>query len=112
MRAFILLLAGLLLTGCGSKTQFDQGRWRNADLGTSERAHMVASLFREHNLNGMGRTEIIELLGLPALNDKWEGSEMIYVLGPDRGLMAIGHESLLIELDHQDRVSSYRVVSD
>lgn len=66
---------------------------------------MVASLFREHNLNGMGRTEIIELLGLPVLNDKWEGSEMI-------GLVAIGHEWLLIELDQQDRVSSYRVVSD
>ena len=73
---------------------------------------MVGNLFREHTLKGMGRTEIVELLGLPALNDKWEGSEMIYLLAPDRGLVAIGHEWLLIELDKQDRVSSYRLVSD
>ncbi len=110
MRA--LLLACLFLTGCGSQTSFDQERWRNADLETRERAHMVASLLAEHPLKGMDRAEVFALLGPPTSTDKWEGTEMIYVLGPDGGLMAIDHEWLLIELDQQDRVSAYRVVSD
>lgn len=112
MRALILLLAGLALTGCEQKTPFDQERWRSADLGTRERAHMVTDLLRAHPLKGIARGEVVALLGPPTPTDKWDGTEMVYVLGPDGSLMAIDHEWLLIELDQQDRVSSYRVVSD
>lgn len=73
---------------------------------------MVASLLEEHSFKGMDRTEVVALLGPPTPTDKWEGTEMIYVLGPDGGLVAIDHEWLLIELDQQGRVSAYRVVSD
>lgn len=73
---------------------------------------MVASLFEQHPLRGMDRAEVVSLLGPPTPTDKWDGAEMIYVLGPDGGLFAIDHEWLLIELDDHDRVSSYRVVSD
>lgn len=69
---------------------------------------MVADLLREHSLRGMTRGEIIKLLGPPTPTDKWDGTEMIYVLGPD----GIDHEWLLIELDPQSRVASYQVVSD
>lgn len=72
---------------------------------------MVASLLEAHPLKGMGRTEVIELLGPPTPTDKWDGTEMIYVLGPDAGI-GIDHEWLLIELDQQGRVQDYRVVSD
>lgn len=108
----LILLACLVLTGCGSQSSFDQERWRNADLETRERANMAASLLEEHPLKGLDRTEVVALLGPPTPTDKWEGTEMIYVLGPDGGLMAIDHEWLLIELDQQGRVSAYRVVSD
>jgi len=108
----LILLACLVLTGCGSRSSFDQERWRNADLETRERANMVASLLEKHSLKGMDRTEVVALLGPPTPTDKWEGTEMIYVLGPDGGLAAIDHEWLLIELDQQGRVSAYRVVSD
>lgn len=73
---------------------------------------MVASLFEQHPLRGMDRAEVVGLLGPPTPTDKWEGTEMIYVLGPDGGLMAIDHEWLLIELDQEGRVSTYEVVSD
>ena len=108
-----LLLTFLLLAGCtqGHDAEFERDRWQNADLGTRERAGMVDSLLREHPLKGMDRPAVIALLGQPTPTDKWEGTEMIYVLGPDAG-MAIDHEWLLIELDQQDRVSEYAVVSD
>jgi hypothetical protein len=108
----ILLLVCLFVAGCGLRTSFDQERWRNADPGTRERAQMVADLFEEHPLKGMDRAEVVELLGPPTPTDKWKGTGMIYVLGPDGSLMAIDHEWLLIELDQQGRVSAYRVVLD
>jgi len=37
---------------------------------------------------------------------------MIYVLGPERGLLAIDHQWLLIELDERGRVAAYRIVED
>ncbi|MEJ6790919.1 outer membrane protein assembly factor BamE [Brevundimonas sp. BR2-1] len=73
---------------------------------------MVASFLEEHPLKGMTRAEVVELLGPPTPTDNWEGTEMIYVLGPDGGLMAIDHEWLLIELDQQGRVTTFEVVSD
>lgn len=108
----LVLFACLVVTGCGSQRPFDQERWRNADLETRERAHMVASLLEEHPLKGMARAEVIALLGPPTPTDKWEGTEMIYVLGPDGSLMAIDHEWLLIELDQEGRVTTFEVVSD
>jgi len=73
---------------------------------------MIASFLKAHPLQGMDRAEVVHLLGPPTPTDKWEGTEMIYVLGPDGSLMAIDHEWLLIELDETDRVASYDVVSD
>ncbi len=73
---------------------------------------MVASLFEKHPLVGMAGAEVVELLGPPTPTDKWKGTEMVYVLGPDGTLMAIDHEWLLIELDQEAGVLAYRVVSD
>jgi hypothetical protein len=73
---------------------------------------MVTSLLEGRTLTGMYRPEVVDLLGPPTPTDKWDGAELIYVLGPEGGLMAIDHEWLLIELDQQGRVSAYRVVSD
>ncbi|MGQ3018451.1 hypothetical protein [Phenylobacterium sp.] len=81
-------------------------------MKTRERAQMVNSLLEGRPFKGMDRAEVVELLGPPTATDKWAGAEMIYVLGPDGGLMGIDHEWLLIELDQQGRVSAYRVVSD
>ncbi|MFN4091815.1 MAG: hypothetical protein ACK4FG_02830 [Brevundimonas sp.] len=108
----VLLLVCLLLAGCGSNAPFDQERWRNADLSTRVRADMVDSLLEQHDLKGMDRAAVVTLLGEPTHTDKWDGTEMIYVLGPDGSMFPIDHEWLLIELDDQGRVLEHRVVSD
>ncbi|MFN7110965.1 MAG: hypothetical protein ACK4M2_04950 [Brevundimonas sp.] len=110
MRYLLVLL--IFLGGCGASASFDPQKWRDADLGTRERANMVGSLLKARRLNGIDRAAVIDLLGEPTSTDKWDGSEMIYVLGPDGGLFPIDHEWLLIDLDQQGRVSGYRVVSD
>ncbi len=73
---------------------------------------MVRSMLEKHPLEGQERAEVVELLGPPTPTNKWEGSEMIYVLGPEGGLFGIDHDWLLIELDAADRVASYRIASD
>jgi hypothetical protein len=104
-----------LVTGgsqIGPDGGFDRDRWLKADLGTRERADMVEDLLKTHSLRGMHRAEIVALLGPPTLTDKWEGTEMRYVLGPDGSYTPIDNEWLLIELDRQDRVARYEVVPD
>lgn len=104
----------LLLAACGQatpKTPFDPEQWRSADLTTRSRAEMVDSLLQLHPLRGKSRTAIVALLGDPTTTDMWPQSEMVYVLGPTRGF-AIVHEWLLIELDADQKVVSYTVLSD
>jgi hypothetical protein len=106
------LVLVLVLAGCGSQTSFDQDRWQNADLATRERAEMVDSLLENYPLEGMDRARAIALLGPPTPTDKWAGTDLIYVLGPEGGLMGIDYAWLLIDLGPQGRVSSYRVTTD
>ena len=102
----------ILLGGCGASEPFDSQRWRNADLHTRERANMVGSLVKDRRLDGMDRSSVVALLGEPTPTDKWDGSEMIYVLGPDGSMFPIDNEWLLIELDQQGRVAGYQVRPD
>jgi len=110
MRYVLALL--IFLGGCGSSERFDSQRWRNADLETRERANMVGSLIKARRLDGMDRASVVALLGEPTPTDKWDGSEMIYVLGPDGSMFPIDNEWLLIELDQQGRVAGYQVRPD
>lgn len=106
------ILCLLLLAGCASGARFDAQGWRDADLSTRERAEMAGDLIRTHRLDGLDRAAVIVLLGEPTPSDRWGGGEMIYVLGPDGSLFPIDNEWLLIELNPQGRVASYRVVAD
>jgi len=102
----------ILLGGCGASESFNPQRWRDANLDTRERANMVGSLIKAHRLDGMDRASVVALLGEPTPTDKWDGSEMIYVLGPDGSMFPIDNEWLIIELDQQGRVSGYQVRPD
>jgi hypothetical protein len=105
-----IALAFLLLTSCIQ--EFDAQRWRGADLSTRLRAEMVDSLTRTYSLKGMTRGQITALLGPPTRTDKWRNAELVYVLGPNAGAVAIDHDWLLLDLDAGDRVVAYRVASD
>ena len=76
------------------------------------RAEMLPSFLASHTLKGMSRKDVLALLGEPTPTDKWQGSDMIYVLGNDGGIFPIDHEWLLIKLDRQNRVTSFDRVTD
>ena len=107
-----LLSLALVLSGCSSAVAFDPAKWKSADLDGRVRAEMLPDLLNRHPLQGMSKTEVISLLGEPTPTDKWEGADMIYVLGNDGSYTPIDHEWLLIKLDGQGRVSSFETVKD
>ena len=108
----VLLLLCVALTGCSSGDRFEQTAWKNADLNGRARADMLGDFLKRYPLERRTRNEVVELLGEPTPTDKWEGAEMIYVLGTDGSYMGIDHEWLLIDLDQRQRVVSYRRVGD
>jgi hypothetical protein len=110
MRLWPVIL--LLLAACGGETRFDGRAWREADLASDERARMAPDLLRSGRLQTLDRAGVIQLLGRPTSTDKWADSELVYVLGPNSGLIAIDHRWLLIELDVQGQVVDARVVED
>ena len=110
MRTVILLC--LALASCSSTERFDQAAWKKADLTGRARADMLDDLLTRHPLKGKTRSEVVELLGQPTPTDKWDGTEMIYVLGNDGSYMPIDNEWLLIDLDQGERVVSFKTARD
>lgn len=105
------VISVLALAACEGAA-FEAAAWRDADLSTRDRARMAPDPIASGRIDGLDRTGVIELLGVPTPTDKFAGSDMIYVLGPERGLMAIDHQWLLIELDRNGRVATSRIVED
>ena len=105
------MVALLLLAGCTPGDKFDSAKWKGADLTTRARADMVDALIRQHPLAGMHRNDVVRLLGEPTRTDKWEGWDMIYVLGP-ASYTSVDHAWLVIKLGADGRVSDYRITAD
>jgi len=104
----VFLLLGLALLGCSSSARFDEQSWKNADLNGRERADMLNDFISRYHLQGMAEAEVIKRLGPPTQTDKWDDAEMVYVLGNDGSYMPIDNEWLLIDLDDQHRVKSFK----
>lgn len=106
------MLAFLLIGGCSAGTSFDQAGWRNADPSGRARANMLPDFIARHRLEGMTRQQVTALLGPPTTTDKWHGADLTYVLGNDGSIFPIDSEWLLITLDRQDRVATFRRMVD
>jgi hypothetical protein len=95
---------------------FDAKAWRekSADAGDDwpTRLRMVNSLMDRRLLDGRTRAQVVELLGPADETSKWRDWDLVYHLGPERGLFGIDSEWLVIRLDSSRTVSSYRIVAD
>lgn len=76
---------------------FTTSRWLNYP---EERVKIVDDLFRKHVLEGLSKDQVIDLLGPETENAYFkEPGNMVYYLGPERGLISLDSEWLVIELD-------------
>jgi outer membrane protein assembly factor BamE (lipoprotein component of BamABCDE complex) len=99
---------------CGSK-RFDQAAWLDSARAYSRaavRGCMVDDLLRKRPLYGMTRPQVQALLGVPPATDYFETYDLVYWLGPERGMISIDSEWLVIKLDTGGRVSDAHLVTD
>lgn len=73
---------------------------------------MVDALLARQELRGRTRPEVVALLGEPDRTDYFRGYDLVYWLGPERGLMSIDSEWLVIRLDRAGRITERRIVTD
>jgi hypothetical protein len=114
-----LRLGGLVAYDRGGeylhRTRFDAAAWRDSARAFARdpvRIRMVDDLLKRHTLEGRTSGEVVALLGEPDATAYFEEWDMVYWLGPERGLVGIDSEWLVIRLDDRDRVIASRLVTD
>ena len=117
-----LTLAGILLwraystarrqlseSRCDGHTTFVRSEWMDTTLATGKlavRGCMVDDLLDRHELRGMTRAEVVALIGEPQRSELFPDYDMVYWLGPERGLIGTDSEFLVMKLDKSGRVAS------
>jgi hypothetical protein len=128
----IIVLVGGFVTACVSvagfvllkpraeaylhSAKFDSAAWkaRSMDEGVMwpTRLRMADDLFGRILRNGVLRAQVEELLGPPDRTSYFQSWDLVYQLGPERGLIRIDSEWLVFKLDPGGRVGEYRIVRD
>jgi hypothetical protein len=94
---------------------FDTAAWRSnpgSDTGWPARLRMVDDLLQHHDLHGLARPQVERLLGPADDTDYFRDWDMVYWLGPERGLVRIDSEWLVVRLGRDGRVTEYRTITD
>ena len=99
------------ITGYLPVSLFDSASWKNPQSGYT-RVRMVSALLLTHDLKGMTKAEVIELLGEPPPSDYFRDWDFVFNLGPERGLFSLDSEWLVLRFGPDGRVSEWDVVSD
>ena len=89
----IVLIVGIYLANRFTEpVKFDSEKWKTeSESEMTLRWDMMNSLRKNHNLKGMSKTEIIELLGEPTQN---YNSSFNYDLGPSKRGISYGYLEL------------------
>ena len=102
------------LSRCDER-RFTPARWNDSTLAFGPgaiRGCVVDDLLRREKLRGRTRAEIVALLGEPPRTDYFRDYDLVYWLGPERGMMSIDSEWLVFRLDSTGRVIEHRLVTD
>ena len=98
------------------RVPFSSEQWkaRPLDDGTRwpTRLRMADDLIARRILQGQPRHKVVQLLGPPDDTPYFADWNLVYRLGPERGLFSIDSEWLVIRLDTSGAVSEYRLVTD
>jgi len=97
------------------RTAFDSAKWQDKGLVKSAnpiRIRMVDDLLKQYSFSGMSREEVTEILGEPDKTAYFREWDMVYWLGPERSIMSIDSEWLVLRLDAERKVTECRIVTD
>ncbi|TIX38912.1 MAG: hypothetical protein E5V36_20800 [Mesorhizobium sp.] len=95
---------------------FIRSWWQVGDYSWHDplhKRHRIAdSLVLTGWLVGKSRAEVLAALGAPPETDKFSDWSLVYVLGPERGLLSIDYEWLAIRTDDAGSVTEAAVIRD
>lgn len=92
---------------------FDAARWRQVRTADDHaRLRMIEWLVRSGQLDALTRAQVVELLGPPDGGTYFRDWDFVYRLGPERGLVGLDSEWLVLRIGSDGRVAEYRVVRD
>jgi hypothetical protein len=100
---------------CAGHERFQLAVWRDSaqvDGPLAVRGCIVDDLLATHDFHGRSRTDVVALLGEPPRTQYFKSYDLVYWLGPERGLISIDSEWLVFRLDSTHHVQDYRLVTD
>jgi hypothetical protein len=111
---------GPTISGYIYQEDFDAVEWRAQDRSFSDpmwppRLRMVDNLISSGRLNGLSETEVFELLGPPQEKGFPYGvakEDTHYYLGPERGIVRMDSEWLVIRFNSEGKVEKYWIYRD
>lgn len=113
--AVAALLLGPTFDEYRHRRTFDAAAWRRhetKEVMWPDRLAMIDDLMERHSLRGLSRDSVERLLGPGDPTASWRDWDLVYHLGPERGLMRIDSEWLVVDFDADGRVRDYRLVRD
>lgn len=106
----LLAVAGVIVYDYATRVPFSSAAWKAAKTspdGVKLRGRMTASLFSQHELVGMSKSQILALLGEPDQESDLSGWDMGYTVG----YSIIDPIMLVFEFDAQWLVVKYDEVT-
>jgi hypothetical protein len=108
------ILLPLPLDRCKDR-KFDSVAWRDSTRAFSRdavRGCMVDQLLRRIGVVGLQRDSVFGMLGPGDRTNYFKEYDAVYWLGPERGLMSIDSEWLVLRIGWDGRVLDAKVVTD
>jgi hypothetical protein len=113
-RAFAMARSQLSESRCDGHEKFVQSQWLDTALVRSKlavRGCMVDDLLDTHELRGMTRAQVVALIGEPDSTRDFPEYDLVYWLGPQRGLIGTDSEYLAMKLDKAKHVASVELIT-
>jgi len=99
---------------CDGHGTFVRSDWMDSTMTKGKlavRGCMVDDLLDRHELRGMTRAQVIELIGEPDATRDLPEYDLVYWLGPERGLIGTDSEYLVMKVDKANRVTSVELIT-
>lgn len=109
------LLAGPAVSDYRHRIAFEPSGWRaNASIDPMypARLAMIDDLLGRRLLEGASRDSVTKLLGPRDSTEYFRDWELVYLLGPERGLIRIDSEWLVVAFGPDGRVNAAQIVRD
>lgn len=114
-----ILIGGVIAYETGreylARRSFDPAAWQDSARVFSPnpvRIRMVDDLLERHDLDELTGADVAALLGDPDDTPYFREWDLVYWLGPERGLIGMDSEWLVLRLNAAQQVTEHRVLTD